>query len=90
MLLPIHHRFEQKAWERSHLNWMTYLDLNIRLPELLLMRVDKMAMGVGRVMKGLENIPGRKYYYGCKTLEIQGLWRNRAPKLTPAFDAHRR
>jgi asparagine synthase (glutamine-hydrolysing) len=25
---------------------MTYLDLNIRLPELLLMRVDKMSMGV--------------------------------------------
>jgi len=38
-------------------------------------------------MKGLENIPGRKYSYGCKTLEIQGLRRNRAPKLTPAFDA---
>ena len=26
---------------------MTYLDLSIRLPELLLMRVDKMSMGVG-------------------------------------------
>jgi len=26
---------------------MTYLDLNLRLPELLLMRVDKMSMGVG-------------------------------------------
>jgi len=26
--------------------WMTYLDLKIRLPELLLMRVDKMSMGV--------------------------------------------
>ena len=25
---------------------MTYLDLNLRLPELLLMRVDKMSMGV--------------------------------------------
>ena len=40
------------AWEPSHLNWMTYLDLNLRLPELLLMRVDKMSMGVsleGRV-----------------------------------------
>ncbi len=36
----------------SHLNWMSYVDLNLRLPELLLMRVDKMAMGVsleGRV-----------------------------------------
>jgi asparagine synthase (glutamine-hydrolysing) len=51
-LAPIRQRFEAKAWEPSHLNWMTYLDLNLRLPELLLMRVDKMSMGVsleGRV-----------------------------------------
>lgn len=49
---PIRERFEAKAWEQSHLNWMTYIDLNMRLPELLLMRVDKMSMGVsveGRV-----------------------------------------
>lgn len=49
---PIRRRFEEKAWEKSHLNWMTYIDLNMRLPELLLMRVDKMSMGVsleGRV-----------------------------------------
>jgi asparagine synthase (glutamine-hydrolysing) len=31
----------------SALKWMAYLDLNYRLPELLLMRVDKMSMGVG-------------------------------------------
>lgn len=43
---PIHNRFLEKAWEPTHLNWMTYLDLNLRLPELLLMRVDKMSMGV--------------------------------------------
>lgn len=52
VLKPIRERFEAKAWEKSNLNWMTYLDLNLRLPELLLMRVDKMAMGVsleGRV-----------------------------------------
>jgi asparagine synthase (glutamine-hydrolysing) len=52
VLKPIRQRFEEKAWEKSHLNWMTYLDLNLRLPELLLMRVDKMSMGVsleGRV-----------------------------------------
>jgi asparagine synthase (glutamine-hydrolysing) len=52
VLIPIRQRFEQKAWEPSHLNWMTYMDLNLRLPELLLMRVDKMSMGVsleGRV-----------------------------------------
>lgn len=46
VLRPIRARFEEKAWEKSPLNWMTYLDLNMRLPELLLMRVDKMSMGV--------------------------------------------
>ena len=51
-LKPIHDRFLQKAWEQKPLQWMSYLDLNLRLPELLLMRVDKMSMGVsleGRV-----------------------------------------
>jgi asparagine synthase (glutamine-hydrolysing) len=49
---PIRERFEAAAWDRGHANWMTYVDLNVRLPELLLMRVDKMSMGVsleGRV-----------------------------------------
>lgn len=49
---PIWKNYQSKAWEKSHLNWMSYLDLNFRLPELLLMRVDKMSMGVsleGRV-----------------------------------------
>lgn len=45
-LRPIRQRFEERAWEPSPLNWMTYLDLNLRLPELLLMRVDKMSMAV--------------------------------------------
>ncbi len=45
-LLPIRRRFEEKAWEKSTLNWMSYADLSFRLPELLLMRVDKMSMGV--------------------------------------------
>lgn len=44
---PIHKRFEESAWEQTPLHWMTYVDLNLRLPELLLMRVDKMSMGVG-------------------------------------------
>jgi len=47
VISPVRRRFESKAWEISPLNWMTYLDLNLRLPELLLMRVDKMSMGVG-------------------------------------------
>lgn len=44
-LQPIWQRFQEKSWEPSHLHWMTYSDLNLRLPELLLMRVDKMSMG---------------------------------------------
>jgi asparagine synthase (glutamine-hydrolysing) len=46
-LKSIRQRFLEGAWEKSHLHWMTYLDLNLRLPELLLMRIDKMSMGVG-------------------------------------------
>ena len=52
VIRPIRERFEQNAWEPSHINWMSYADLNLRLPELLLMRVDKMSMAVsleGRV-----------------------------------------
>jgi asparagine synthase (glutamine-hydrolysing) len=51
-LAPLRRRFEEKAWDPAPLHWMTYVDLNLRLPELLLMRVDKMSMGVsleGRV-----------------------------------------
>ena len=51
-LAPIRRRFEASAWEKTPLHWMTYLDLNLRLPELLLMRVDKMTMATsleGRV-----------------------------------------
>lgn len=43
---PTYERYQEKAWEKSHVNWMSYADLNHRLPELLLMRVDKMSMGV--------------------------------------------
>jgi asparagine synthase (glutamine-hydrolysing) len=42
---PIHERFLQNAWEKTPVKWMSYLDLNLRLPELLLMRLDKMGMG---------------------------------------------
>lgn len=49
---PIRKRYLASAKRPSRLGWMSYLDLNLRLPELLLMRVDKMSMGVsleGRV-----------------------------------------
>jgi asparagine synthase (glutamine-hydrolysing) len=51
-IAPLWQRFRERAWEPSWLHWMTYVDLNTRLPELLLMRLDKMMMGVsleGRV-----------------------------------------
>ena len=43
-IAPIRQRFEENAWDKSPLSWMSYLDLNLRLPELLLMRIDKMSM----------------------------------------------
>ena len=48
----VYQRFKEKSWTQTPLHWMTYLDLKLRLPELLLMRVDKMSMGTsieGRV-----------------------------------------
>jgi len=51
-LAPIRERFERNAPVEADFAWMSYLDLNLRLPELLLMRIDKMSMGVsleGRV-----------------------------------------
>ncbi|MFB0527752.1 MAG: asparagine synthase (glutamine-hydrolyzing) [bacterium] len=39
-------RFLAKSPIHDYLNFMTYLDISFRLPELLLMRVDKMAMAV--------------------------------------------
>ena len=42
---PVHEHFLERAWEKTPVKWMTYADLNLRLPELLLMRLDKMGMG---------------------------------------------
>ena len=51
-IAPIHDRFQATASSQTALDWMSTVDLSLRLPELLLMRVDKMAMGTsleGRV-----------------------------------------
>ena len=42
----LHDRFMKKHSNPNPLDWMSYVDLNFRIPELLLMRVDKMSMGV--------------------------------------------
>ena len=39
-----YNQFKERSHDTSFINWMSYIDLKIRLPELLLMRVDKMAM----------------------------------------------
>ena len=44
IIKPIRDNFESKSLDKSPLTWMSYLDLKMRLPELLLMRVDKMCM----------------------------------------------
>ena len=41
---PIWKNFNDSTLNNSPLAWYAYADLNIRLPELLLMRVDKMSM----------------------------------------------
>lgn len=43
---PTYKKFCNSSREKSDLSWMGYVDLCHRLPELLLMRVDKMSMGV--------------------------------------------
>jgi asparagine synthase (glutamine-hydrolysing) len=62
VLRPIHDRFLQKAKNKDPLSWMTYLDLNMRLPELLLMRVDKMTMA--------NSIEGRVPFLDHKFVEM--------------------
>jgi asparagine synthase (glutamine-hydrolysing) len=46
VIKPIFNSFNEKSWSKTPLCWMSYLDLKFRLPELLLMRVDKMSMAV--------------------------------------------
>ncbi len=46
VIAPIYERFNARAWDNSAVNWISYCDLSLRLPELMLMRVDKMSMGV--------------------------------------------
>ena len=52
VIKPFWDRFQTLHPNPNTLDWMSYVDLNFRIPELLLMRVDKMSMGVsleGRV-----------------------------------------
>jgi asparagine synthase (glutamine-hydrolysing) len=44
VVLEHRRRFLERAPNQDELTWMGYMDLKLRLPELLLMRVDKMTM----------------------------------------------
>ena len=47
-IIKPHFDFFNKEMKYKNLeNWMTYIDLKLRLPELLLMRIDKMSMACG-------------------------------------------
>jgi len=43
-IAPYRAHFESNSPDQSNFAWMTYLDITVRIPELLLMRVDKMSM----------------------------------------------
>ena len=47
-IIEPHFKIFNKTAKYNNLeNWMTYIDLKLRLPELLLMRIDKMSMACG-------------------------------------------
>ncbi|MFA6127032.1 MAG: asparagine synthase (glutamine-hydrolyzing) [Bacteroidales bacterium] len=72
IIKPIWEKYCDKADKKDIINWMAYMDLNLRLPELLLMRVDKMSMGVSiearvpfldhNIVELAMSIPGRRKY----------------------------
>jgi asparagine synthase (glutamine-hydrolysing) len=59
---PYFQRFKAKAWEDSHLNWMTYVEMNLRVPEVLVPRHDKMGMSM--------SIEARVPYLDHKLVEL--------------------
>jgi len=59
-------RYSANSPEFSDLDWMTYSDLRLRLPELLLMRVDKMSMATS--LEG--RVPFLDHYFVQMALSI--------------------
>jgi len=46
IITDYYQKFLEKSLIRDYSHWMSYIELKLRLPELLLMRVDKMSMAV--------------------------------------------
>jgi asparagine synthase (glutamine-hydrolysing) len=55
-------QFKEACYAPDDLTWMSYLDLRLRLPELLLMRLDKMNMAV--------SLEGRVPYLDHRLVEL--------------------
>jgi asparagine synthase (glutamine-hydrolysing) len=71
--------FLRQTPQKDPLSWMTFIDLKLRLPELLLMRVDKMTMAT--------SLEARVPFLDHKLVEyVMGLSMNRKiPKLEPKY-----
>lgn len=77
VISTIRARFEENAWDTSPLSWMSYLDLNLRLPELLLMRVDKMSMATSVEAR----VPFLDHYFIQHALSISPKLKTRGREL---------
>ncbi len=72
-------RYLEDAPDFSDLDWMTYLDLSFRLPELLLMRVDKMGMAASLEAR----VPFLDHHLVSLVLSIPERARTRGGNLKP-------
>jgi asparagine synthase (glutamine-hydrolysing) len=62
VIAPFWKRFRESSCDQSWSSWMTYLDISVRIPELLLMRIDKMTMGA--------SVEGREPFLDHKLIEF--------------------
>ncbi len=86
-----HNFFKKKAKNKNIENWMTYIDLKIRLPELILMRIDKMTMSSSlearvpfldhKLVENMIDIPkDRKFKNGTLKLLLKQIVKKILPK----------
>ncbi len=77
-LAPVRERFLERAPRpRDPFEWMAYLDLQVRLPELLLMRVDKMSMAASVECR----VPFLDHRFVGLAMSIPGAVRTRGGRL---------
>jgi asparagine synthase (glutamine-hydrolysing) len=62
VIAPFWKHFQEASHDQSWSSWMSYVDLSTRIPELLLMRLDKMMMGA--------SVEGREPFLDHKLIEF--------------------